>query len=95
MNTAPDGWHPDPIYPTQRVRWWDGTQWTSHYHDVPVGPAPFRSSVRTARTSRGAVYWLTVGWFIGPTMWAGRVLLWVFVWPLGLWRSLRHSQRRA
>lgn len=43
----------------------------------------------------GLVWWLTVGWWWRPCCWAGRVLLWLVAWPLGLWRSLRHSQRKA
>lgn len=44
---------------------------------------------------RGATWWLLVGWWWAPACWAGRVLLWLVVWPLGLWRSLRHGQRKA
>lgn len=29
-----------------------------------------------------------------PITFAGRVLLWIFAWPLGLWRSLRHGQKK-
>lgn len=27
--------------------------------------------------------------------WLGRVALWVFVLPLGLWRSIRHGRRKS
>jgi hypothetical protein len=43
---------------------------------------------------RGAAWWLLVGWWWAPACWAGRVTLWVFAWPLGLWRSIRHGQRK-
>lgn len=26
--------------------------------------------------------------------WIGRVALWLLFWPLGLWRSIKHSQRK-
>jgi len=35
---APPGWHPDPWAPGQRLRWWDGTQWTGWTH--PRSSAP-------------------------------------------------------
>lgn len=28
-STTPPGWYPDPSFP-QRMRWWDGVQWTPH-----------------------------------------------------------------
>lgn len=38
-NLPPAGWHPDPENPGGSVRWWDGTQWTSHVQHVnPVMP---------------------------------------------------------
>lgn len=46
-----------------------------------------------ARTAHGAGYWVFVGWWWGPTKWAGRVALWLVLWPLGLWRSIRHAQK--
>lgn len=30
--STPAGWYPDPSGGT-RSRWWDGTQWTEHFHD--------------------------------------------------------------
>lgn len=46
-----------------------------------------------ARTAHGPIYWLIIGWWWGPIKWAARVVLWVFVWPLGLWRSLAHGRK--
>jgi hypothetical protein len=46
------------------------------------------------RHRRGAAWWLLVGWWWAPCTWAGRVTLWLFAWPLGLWRSIRHGQRK-
>lgn len=45
------------------------------------------------RAPRGAAYWLTIGWWWAPLCWAGRVALWLFFWPAGLWRSLRHGHK--
>lgn len=41
------------------------------------------------------MYWLLAGWWLGPMLWAGRVVLWLAFWPLGLWRSLRHHAKAA
>lgn len=45
-----------------------------------------------AKTAHGLAYWLLLGWWWAPTKWLGRVLLWVFLWPLGLWRSIVHGR---
>ena len=29
-----------------------------------------------------------------PIFWLGRVCLWILFFPLGFWRSLRHSQKK-
>lgn len=31
---------------------------------------------------------------MGFFKWCGRVVLWLFFWPAGLWRSLRHGRRK-
>ena len=46
-----------------------------------------------ARTAHGPVYWLLIGWWWGPTKWLGRVMLWLFLWPVGLWRSIVHGRK--
>ena len=43
----------------------------------------------------GLLWWLLVGWWWAPACWLGRVVLWLVAWPVGLWRSIRHSQRKA
>nr|PZM98803.1 MAG: hypothetical protein DIU73_03635 [Actinomycetota bacterium] len=40
-SSAPANWYPDPLDPASgRLRYWDGSQWTDHYH--PSGPASAR-----------------------------------------------------
>ena len=46
-----------------------------------------------ARTAHGPGYWAAVGWWWEPTKWLGRVSLWVFLLPLGIWRTVRHSRK--
>lgn len=62
----------------------------------PYDPVPFATGpASSARPTSSALWWATVGWWWRPLCWAGRVLLWIFAWPLGLWRSLRRSQKRG
>lgn len=30
-----------------------------------------------------------------PFLWLGRVFLWVFLFPIGIWRSLVHHRKKA
>lgn len=46
-----------------------------------------------ASRAHGWVYWTLLGWYWEPAKWVGRVLLWVFFLPLGIWRSVRHQQK--
>lgn len=46
-----------------------------------------------ARTAHGPVYWLLIGWWWAPAKWVGRVSLWVFLLPVGIWRSVRHGRK--
>lgn len=34
------GWYPDPSGDTSKLRYWDGTNWTNDFTDVPQGAAP-------------------------------------------------------
>lgn len=78
--TTPAGW-----YPTQAgLRYWDGTAWLA---PTPVLAVP-------ARTAHGLLYWLTIGLFWSPLKWSVRVLLWLALWPLGLWRSMASSRAK-
>jgi len=46
------------------------------------------------RRSHPAIYWTLIGWWWEPTKWGGRMLLWLFAWPVGLWRThVRHQDR--
>lgn len=52
---APAGWYTDPLHPTSSVRYWDGSQWTSHTQQV--AGAPVRSTIpaceQSAKTAHG------------------------------------------
>jgi hypothetical protein len=45
--------------------------------------------------ANGPAYWLLVGWWWNPLKWLGRVCLWLVLWPIGLWRSLRHGRKKS
>lgn len=32
---------------------------------------------------------------MGFVKWCGRVTLWLVLWPVGLWRSMRHGRRKS
>ncbi|TBN56918.1 DUF2510 domain-containing protein [Glaciihabitans arcticus] len=49
-NSAPAGWFPDPSG-TPRQRYWDGAQWTEHFH--PPLTEPVAGPVATAPKSKG------------------------------------------
>jgi len=61
------GWYPDRPNPTA-LRWWDGTAWTDHWHqlDAGTGPSPVAPSrPPTGPTSTGATGTAPAG--TGPT----------------------------
>jgi hypothetical protein len=91
---ADSGWYPDPKAPGQQ-RYWDGQAWSAHVAPLPQAAVPVvhqQRAVRPAHSAHGLLYWVTIGWLWQPTKWMGRVLLWLFLWPLGLWRSV-HKNR--
>lgn len=32
---------------------------------------------------------------LAPVFWLGRVTLWILVFPIGIWRSLRHHRKKG
>lgn len=46
-----------------------------------------------ARAAHGGAYWALVGWWWGPSKWAGRCALWICFFPLGIWRSYAHGKK--
>jgi len=42
------GWYPDPAGDASRLRYWDGTQWTSNFTDVP-SPSSSAQPVQTVQ----------------------------------------------
>jgi hypothetical protein len=57
----PPGWYPDPDGTPQRLRWWNGVQWSGSTKPVDV-PVPGTADEVSAGTSPSkAVWWLTGG----------------------------------
>ena len=55
---------------------------------APMSQPPAPQYRGPSRTAHGPAYWLLVGWWWLPFTKMGRIALWLFVWPLGLWRSI-------
>lgn len=63
-------------------------------HDPHSGwPAAASTYRGPARNAHGAAYWTLIGWWWEPVKWAGRMALWIFVFPVGVWRSLRRGRK--
>jgi hypothetical protein len=47
----------------------------------------------------GEISWKYVKWTgrvtWGSLKWTARMSLWLFIWPVGLWRSLHHSKKKG
>ena len=87
---AAPGWYP---VSGSELRYWNGMGWTEHVRQLaPTNGAGMSTYVAPARTAHGLAYWLLVGWWWGPVKWFGRVLLWLVLWPVGLWRSIVHGR---
>lgn len=50
-SNPPAAWHPDPAG-TNRLRWWDGQQWTEHYQPMPA-PQPQQQQPDSAYPQHG------------------------------------------
>ena len=46
MSQPAPGWYPDPAG-SQRLRWWNGGQWTEQFHDMPQQGAPVAQQMLT------------------------------------------------
>ena len=43
-DAPPPGWYPDPETGGQRLRWWDGTDWSHHERERPLAEGSFSAS---------------------------------------------------
>ena len=58
-SSVPAGWYPDEVGGS---RWWDGTQWTEHYHPAtPQTPAPAEMPAQPKKKRTGLIVGLSVG----------------------------------
>ena len=56
--SMPAAWYPDPQDPS-RLRYWDGSAWTNHFHPIPKAPplgepAPKKQSEESRPTQESA-----------------------------------------
>ncbi|HEY4268395.1 MAG TPA: DUF2510 domain-containing protein [Galbitalea sp.] len=90
--TTPAGWYKDPA-DSARLRWWDGSQWTSTVQNAPLGrPAeaayvPFQRSaqIEQATNSPGLAYTRTMWWISAQPIWGvvTQVMLFALVTAFG------------
>ena len=50
MSQPPAGWYPDPAG-SQRLRWWNGGEWTEQFHDMPQQGAPVAQQTPTEQAA--------------------------------------------
>ena len=50
MSQPAPGWYPDPAG-SQRLRWWNGGEWTEQLHDMPQQGAPVAQQMPTDQAS--------------------------------------------
>ena len=50
MSQPAPGWYPDPAG-SQRLRWWNGGEWTEQLHDMPQQRAPVAQQMPTDQAS--------------------------------------------
>ena len=46
MSQPAPGWYPDPAG-SQRLRWWNGGEWTEQFHDMPQQGSPVAQQMPT------------------------------------------------
>ena len=49
---------------------------------------------RPSRFAHGFLYWILLGWWWCTLKFLGRVTLWIFLFPLGVWRSVVNHQNK-
>ncbi|HWK20799.1 MAG TPA: DUF2510 domain-containing protein, partial [Microbacteriaceae bacterium] len=67
---APAGWYDDGQHPGQQ-RYWDGEQWTEHFHPPQLPPAPGGAPGPVRRSRR---YWAWLAPVIVVVVGGGTVL---------------------
>lgn len=50
MSQPAPGWYPDPAG-SQRLRWWNGGEWTEQFHDMPQQGAPVAQQTPADQTA--------------------------------------------
>ena len=50
MSQPAPGWYPDPAG-SQRLRWWNGGEWTVQFHDMPQQGAPVAQQMPIAQAA--------------------------------------------
>ena len=50
MSQPAPGWYADPAG-SQRLRWWNGGEWTEQFHDMPQQGAPVAQQMPTAQAA--------------------------------------------
>ena len=50
MSQPAPGWYPDPAG-SQRLRWWNGGEWTERFHDMPQQGAPVAQQTPTEQAA--------------------------------------------
>jgi hypothetical protein len=56
---------------------------------------------QAAKKSGKTLYWVTIGWMVAlaKPLWVvlkkvGRIVLWIVLLPVGLWRSIVHGRKK-
>ena len=77
---------PDQLLPVQQPPLVYNNQVQTVY--VQSGPP------RASRFAHGFWWWLLLGWWWVTLKWTCRVLLWIFLLPVGIWVSVMHHDNK-